>query len=445
MHTLRRQLQLLPRHLPRPSPNILARRRLHSRFVKAATAVALLACSLRSGAEVAESPTADEDEPKKAPTVTLQLAPGALGELRSEGRLLLATEAGGQEIYVLNTQDEAIWTFLEDGDSWGDHVGLQSDGVSSLPMFGSFAVANRSFAFVGPKGLYLFNRKGYLQQKKETFEARDIVSDFGSHWAVSLLNLPHPKIPGRFFFRTTKKGDLPAQLLMVDRQLETAEEGLPSSDQKHSGGAAAGRSLRLAWGDGKLYAAELANYQIYELDSSLEEVNSFRDPELFLEEGRESGEQVEGQPDAEGENEADEESAPPDLNLGKNALKSSDASKRRKGSFVKFNLVPVILDIAWDDSAGLLVILLDSGAVGEHAAIDWLDPNTGEVTRISIALPKAAKGSAKLTQLVVSEHYLWLRGYPGTSPTFRLEKNVRELGMKLLIPESSLESQELEK
>ncbi len=364
--------------------------------------------------------------------VTLEIAPRDLGTVHSEGDLLLAASPGGKEIYIFDSDAGEVEIFLESGESWGERVRLVSDVSSLLHRVSRLDVRDGVMAFSAGDGVYVFSDEGQLKHQRKIFRPGDIAVLNTSTWAVSLINLPHPAGPGRFLARG-EFGDQVPRIVLLDRDFEQAEAGLFMEDEKVSGSAAAGRTLRLAWGVNRLYAAELANYRVFVLDRNLNLTASFSEPELFFEEGRED---PVDQADS-GTTKLEEGFDQKEKSLGRDLAQAPQAAKLVKRTVQAFHYTPVIRDIAWDQDSDRLILLIDRGVASAQNAIDLLDPLTGQVRRILCELPEEIGQDLTITQIAAGKRYVWLRGYDGTTPTLRVGKLDLTEGSELMLPEVS--------
>ncbi len=371
------------------------------------------------------------------PIVILEIAPRDLGTAHSEGDLLLAASSGGKEIYIFDSEAGEVETFLESGEAWGDPINL-AGGVSS-PLHGvsRFDIRDGIMAFSAGEGVYVYSDEGQLKHQRRIFRPGDISVLSSGSWAVSLINLPHPAVPGRFLARGEFGEEVP-RIVFLDRDFELAEAGLFMEDEKVSGSAAAGRTLRLAWGGDRLYAAELANYRVSEFDRNLNLTASFSEPELFFEEGREDS----VDPADSGTTKLEESFDQKEKSLGRDLARAPKAARPGKRTVQAFHYTPVIRDIAWDQDSDRLILLIDRGIASAQHAIDMLDPLTGRVRRVLCELPEEIGQGLTLTQIAAGKRYVWLRGYDGTTPTFRVSKLDLTEGSELMLPEVSFAAED---
>jgi len=82
----------------------------------------------------------------------------------------------------------------------------------------------------------------------------------------------------------------------------------------------------------------------------------------------------------------------------------------------------VIRDIEWDPVDGQLVLLLAAGGAAAGAALDLLEPTTGEIRRLELELPMDLP-ALELTQLAITGSYIWFRNLAGDTPTLRLPRS----------------------
>ncbi len=339
--------------------------------------------------------------------LTLEAAPRDLGELSSSDDLLMT--ASGQEMILFDASSLEVRRYLESGSTWGKAKKLSAQ-VRPVPRFSRLDASGGTLSFSGHKGVFLYTDKGVSKGQVEIFQPGDIAQISTREWVVSLTNLPHPAKPGAFIGRRQFGEEIP-RVIVLDRNLEVSEKGLIVEDPLLSGSAAVGQTLRLAWSGQHLYAAELASYRIYQLDRDLETQTIFNDPALAFKEQ----EHIEATP------EEDDAMAAAQQDFGADASRPPQAGPRAKGKRLTARYTPVIRDITWDDSGERLLILIDAAALAEWPAVDLLDPSTGESRRLELRLPKGAK-PVTLTQIATTQRFVWLRGYAGTSPTFRFAK-----------------------
>jgi hypothetical protein len=344
-------------------------------------------------------------------TATLELAPGELGDMRSKGTLFLLTDAKGKEVVLFDSATGELTSYLETGATWGKPVRLRErDGSPFAPQAFRVEVSGDQVAFASPLGVNLFHRDTgeFAAVDRTLHHAADIEAMPGGDWVVDLTRPPIPQLElsdhGRF-------GGITPRLVVVDDKLEVSRYGLAAQSGR-TGNASAARTLRLAASADRLYAAELANYRIYELDRRLKLLTTYVDPSLQLETGV---------------------GAPPDLEARKQYLAGAhqlieragkDASHPKSGGEVRsefFTFQIAIQDIAWDPQSRQLAILLAQGIANDVGALDLLDPATGQVRRLLLRFPEGAP-RVELSQLAVGHRYLWLRSHPGEGPTFRLER-----------------------
>jgi hypothetical protein len=367
------------------------------------------------------------------PLVTIEKAPKELGEVQASGDLLLTTDPRGKEVWLFDQAEQTVSRFNERGVAWGEPVRLTVDGLGSPPRVSRFATDGGSLAFVGGEGIYVFTLDGRSHLHERIFQPGDIIGGKGFTWLVSLTNLPHPVEPGRYLARKRFGDEVPRLILISGSDLEIRDSGLFESEQI-SGSAGAGRRLRLARAGDRFYAAEYANYRIFELDRRLKVRAEFRDPELTFEEGRpETGSDLEAPgglaPEAVAEAMGD---------LGQDVSRPQGSEDQRpKPLSMRVAAEPVIRDVAWESDSQRLLILLDPETEAAHLyRLDALDPLTGVVQRTRIALPEG-HGDVSLTQMSAGQGYLWFRGYKGSTPTFRLDKLKLAAGQEVELPEVS--------
>jgi hypothetical protein len=108
------------------------------------------------------------------------------------------------------------------------------------------------------------------------------------------------------------------------------------------------------------------------------------------------------------------------------------APARAHANFFQYQMV--FWDLAWDPVSHQVILLLAPGIAGEQAALDLLDPATGEVQRLLLRLP-ADTAQMELSQLAIGHRYLWLRSHEGGNPTLRLDRSKLELARPIAGPQ----------
>jgi len=347
-------------------------------------------------------------------TAALELAPGELGAVRSAGSLALAPGAKGKEILLFDGGSGELGSYLETGAAWAKPVRLRDrQGAPFSPAVFRFKVDGDRIAFAGPRGVDLFRRDTgeHAGGTADLHHAADVEAMPGGGWVVNLMWLPIPEL-----VRAAKArfdGTEP-RLVVVGGDLAVSRHGL-AADARRTGNETAARTLRLAASADRLYAAELANYKVYELDRRLKLRATYLDPNVQLEKGL--GLPPDGAMRKRYAAEAERQIA----RTGKDAAKASRPPETREAEF--FSYQPAIEDLAWDQRSRQLVLLLAPGIANDVGALDLLDPATGEVRRLLLRLPEGLSSYGPLAQVVVGYRYLWLRNYPGGHPTLRLDRS----------------------
>lgn len=356
---------------------------------------------------------------ESAPTVTLELAPGALGAARSGKGLLIASGSKGREIHLFDKSTGELKVYLESGDLWRKAVTLRDSHGQPLrsPCFRMDADAGL-ISFSCSDSVALFKPDGSLvAQSRSFFLTSDVTTLPTGEWGVGLLQVPEGN--GKFM-GTKEEGSSVPRLVALNRKLEVAGRGLAVGDEERSPNQAAARSLMLAASNQRVFAAELANYKIYELNRQLKLRSTYTNPKLQLEDGRpQTAIQLR---QAEQKDKRLRESVAKSLEgRGSNATKAPAGKPAVEGG--SLNYAPVIQDIAWDPVSSRLAILLNRGASESGAgAIDFLDPLTGEAERVLLRLPEGLSHSAEISQISIGRRFIWLRAHKGDTPTLRLDR-----------------------
>lgn len=345
-------------------------------------------------------------------SVTLERAPGELGQARTSGSQAIVAGAKGKEILVFDGASGQLASYLETGAAWSKPVLLRDrQGSPYTPVGFRFKVAGDRIAFARPEGVDLFKRDTgeYVGGTTDLHHASDLEAMPGGDWVVNLTWLPIPEL-----VRAAKEkfdGTEP-RLVVINDDLEVSRHGL-AEESKRTGNQTAARTLRLAASPNRLFAAELANYKVYELDRRLKLRATFLDPSMQLEKG------LDLPPDLAMRKHYLSEAERRIAGTGKDAAKAGATSKT-ESTF--FTYQPAIEDIAWDARAQVLILLLAPGVVNDTGALDLLDPTTGQVKRLLLRLPAGLSSYGPLVQLAVGYRYLWLRNYPSRNPTLRLDR-----------------------
>lgn len=347
---------------------------------------------------------------QEIPVVQLEVAPDELGQAHSEGALVLAASDNGKLIYLFDAEKATLAAYRESGKIWNDPVRLLDDqGNAFQPRAAALALAKSQVAIAGFDMLGLFETDGERRSLTRTLPlASDVAAVPGRGWLVALPSLAHGIRLGGGEMRDFG-GDERPRLVLLDDDLDTFRTGLPAEAGSRESALAAARSLRLTSNGERIFAAEIANYRIYELDTGLRVRAIHEDSDLFFEEG---------QPDAPNQAEIPEDVArhldamPADLD--------KPASDREGRSYTAFNYTTVIRDIAWDEVSDRLLILLAAHGAQARPAVDLLDPATGQVAHLELRFPRGE--DAELSQIVPGDGFVWVRSHAGSTPTYRFSR-----------------------
>lgn len=352
--------------------------------------------------------------------VTMERAPGDLGKAGSAGFLFVVTASKGTEVLLFDTASGELKAYLENGEARGKPVHLRGRGGESFsPHAFHMAVNDRSIAFADPQGVNLFKRETgeFVADAPYLHHAAAISAVPDGSWAVSLTRLPFPEIA-----RADKDrfgGPAPRFVILNDK-LEVWRQGL-AADSDRTPNQAAARTLRLAASQDRVFAAEIANYKVYEFNRQLKLRSTYVDPKLKLEDGLGlSGDQREQERFLA---EARRHLAGTGTDATRPTPPGRSEVPRRSAQF--FDYQTVIWDMAWDPFSHQLILLLADGIAGDQGALDLLDPTTGQVQRLLLRFPETA-ARRQLSQLAVGHRYLWLRNHSGSGPTFRLDRAALE-------------------
>ncbi len=352
--------------------------------------------------------------------VTLERAPGDLGRAESTGSLFLVTAAKGREILLFDSGSGELKPFLETGQSWAKPIRLRGPGGNRFsPSAFRLAVNGDLIACANPLGVNLFklDTGEMVAEAPYLHHAAAVVALPGGSWGVSLIRLPFPEIERA---DQQKFGGPAPQFVVVDDKLEIERQGL-AADSRRTSNQAAARALRLAASPDRLFAAEDANYKVYEFDSRLKLHSTFVDPRLKLEEGL--GLTADQREQERFLSEARQKIAGRGRDATKQATEPGEPTLKGKSTF--FGYQTVIWDMAWDPFSHRLVLLLADGVTAEQGALDLLDPATGQVQRLLLRFPEGAT-RGQLSQMAVGRRFLWFRSLLGASPTFRLDRSALE-------------------
>jgi hypothetical protein len=383
----------------------------------AALLVGLVLATGRSGPSQQAKPPAASS---RLVAVSLERAPGDLGKADSTGTLFLVTAAKGKEVLLFDSRSGELKTYLETtGETWGKPVHLRGHGGDSFsPQAFRMAVNGELIAFSNPLGVNLFNRDtGQFLAEAPYLNHAAAVAATADGWAVSLTRLPFPEIA-----RADRKefGGPAPRFVVVNDKLEIWRQVLPAQSDQTPNQAAA-RALRLAASPDRLFAAEIANYKVYEFDRRLKLRTTYVDPKLKLEAG------LGLRPDKQKQERFLSEARQKIASAGTDASQPVPDPRKPAASVQSefFTYQTVISEMAWDPFSHQLVLLLADGIAAEQGALDLLDPTTGRLRRLSLRYREGA-ARTQLTQLAVGHHYLWFRSHAGASPTFRLDRSALE-------------------
>ena len=372
--------------------------------------------------------------------VILEAAPGELGALRVDGMTVMTAAPGGKELLFLEAESGRLTTFLESGARWGDPVQLldEQGAPFELRTPGTMAAGDGLLAVGATFESHLFRlRDGSVESHLSDLLFASDFEHTPMGWALGLTNMPYPA--GGIYGRKRFDADRVPRVVLLDDDFEVWREGLVDEEPAESGSLAAARELSLAWDGHRLFAAELANYRIYAMNRRLELRATYLDSSLILEEGVGAvDEAAAGAIVMKLETAAERQ--------GKSLVPSRESEQERQApSAEAFTYQPVIQDIAWDAREHRLLLLVSAGVVGPHAALDILDPDTGEGRRVFLRLPSGAEPQ-RFGQLVAGHDYIWLRNYNGQRPTYRLDRiSLIDRGQEIAVPEvSRFEEGELE-
>jgi hypothetical protein len=344
---------------------------------------------------------------------TLQIAPGELGSARSKDALFVLTDAKGKEVLLFDSATGELTSYLESGAGWGKPVRLTGRGGEPYaPKAFRMEIDGDQVAVAWPRGVALFKREtGELEEEDKTLNyAADVEAMPGGGWVVDRTRPPIPVLERAEHERFD--GVTP-RLVVVDDKLKVSRYGL-AAEPGRTPNASAARTLRLAASGNRLYAAELANYKVYEFDRRLKLLTTYVEPSLQLEKG------VGVPPDIEIQKHYRTEAQQILDRGGKDAGRPSTSDGEVESTFFTFQ--EVIRDVAWDARSRQLVMLLAPGVTDDLGALDLLDPATGKVRRLLLRLPEGAS-RVELSQLAIGFRYLWLRSHPGEGPTLRLDRD----------------------
>lgn len=357
----------------------------------------------------------------------VEIAPGELAELEKAKDILIAASDNGREIFVYLPKSSTVRRFTENGQAWGDPISLKKEMLRHRIDFIRMDSSDGRLALLGHTGTAVFSdREGHLLAQHRVFQPSDVAILPGGEYAVALMNVPNPTREGSFLGRRSFGSEVP-RLVIYDEDNDIAESGLLEGERKGETGRAVARSLRLSWGGDSLWAGEVGNYRVLELNGDLRLLDHLHDPELdYVSSVLESSPDPEGASDgkrAEGEEEIKEGDG-----TGFRAPGRDLASQEPRDPPTRLDAryEPVLVDLDWGPKPGRVYGLLDRGGFDGIYQVDQIDPVTGEVRRTAILLPEGFDGV--LSQVASGARYLWLRGYSEDSPIFRLDRTLLENG-----------------
>jgi hypothetical protein len=366
----------------------------------------------------------------RPPAALLEVAPGELGKARSRDQLLLAGSPSGKILYLLDGSGR-LTAYLENGANSGEVVTLHAQGfsISDKPFW--FAVSSSEVAVATPLDVTAFRLDGtWIAERRALFMAGSIAALPSGDWGLGLMQSPQGPhfspaeevsldAQGRY---SMKKGSpdspRPRLISLNSHRLEVSDSGLLANKDGRSISQAAGRSLSVVAGGRHVYAVELANYKIYELDGRLKLRSTLSDPHRQLDKGLPG--LVSEKEKAENEAKIRAEGKVLLDRSGRDVASPSTAPARTEA--VSFDYTTVVQAAGFDLHTGRLILLLDQGIAAPGYALDLVDPATGEVSRLALRLPESEAASpAPIGQMVVGNRYLWFRGRPGQARTLRLD------------------------
>jgi len=358
------------------------------------------------------------------PSVQLEAAPRDIGALRSEGLVLIQALPTGGEVALLDIRSGKLHRFGETGHERGDPVLLRTASGGAIDHVVNFAISGSQVALAAPFTTLLYKQDGQFVAEKELVIPGDITSTKGGAWAVSLGGTPF--LEGKGFLGREEFPGLPPQIIELGTKLKLGRTGfqIEEEDRTISGSRAVGRTLRLAWSGDRLYAAELANYTVYEFGRDLKLRATYRDPELELENDGEGAKN----------RSREKEALRAIVNVAGDAAKQ-EGQKPAGRVFSAFNDQQVIQDIAWHAPSNRLAILVKRDVLETGPVLDLLDPQTGDVERFHLKVPDGEEGQQPISQLVVGESFLWLRARAGNQATWRVSHADLIDGQHLALPE----------
>lgn len=348
----------------------------------------------------------------------LELAPRDLGDAHANGPLLLGASPDGKTVYLLNTRSGELSSYRETGKMDEKPATLHTDSFSwdGRPCW--FSVSNREVAIATPLELALFKLDGSLESlKQEHLEATSIAQLPNGDWGVGLIQDPAGRGPAHFSPSGKKDGPRP-RVASFDGKLEVSNYGLLVEKDDFGRNEAAARALLLAAAPPeRIYAVEVANYTVYELDRRLKLRGTLRQPKVQLEKGSGGHEDISIKASREAQMKAELETV-----IGRIGQDPARPTTRPKVESETFTYRVAIHAAAWDRREGKLLLLLDRGVVAPDYALDILDPTTGQVRRLLLGSPGGS--DAHLSQIVAGDRYLWFRGRLGNLPTLRLDREM---------------------
>ncbi len=407
----------------RPGKESRLRRAALFRLVAVAALSVLAAGGAASGWVGAGGPA-----PVSVPSAVAELAPGELGKARGRGKLALA--AFRKSVYLLDNSTGELTEYRENGKAAGDPVTLARTELSfrDKPLW--LAVGGSQVGVATLVDVAVFDLDGSPVAYRQVFGVSSFARLANGEWGLGLS-----QGPGFWPDFSRSQSDGPrARVVSLGSKLELSHSGLLTlRDYSRNQGAA--RSLILVSAPPtRAYAVEIANYRIYELTPRLKLLATLIDPKLLLEGGGTGAA-------------AEQEQAQRDTQVKKDVRRITGDGKgvtiapappaATNLSVETFVYRHAVLAAGWDDRAGRLVLLLNRGIVGPEYTLDSVDPVSGDVYRLSLRIPEAPEAKT-LSQLAVSEGYVWLRTKPGDQPIWRVDREalVRSVRVGTLTHES---------
>lgn len=358
------------------------------------------------------------------PRLTAEVAPGELGEVEGKD-VLIAADGSGREIFVYFPENTSIQRYTEKGRTWGDPIPLRVDALRHPITFIRMDAGGGRLALSGHAGLALFSaRDGSLLAQHRVFQVGDVALLPNGDYAAALTNLPHPARQGSFVGRRSFADEVP-RVVVYDGDGAISQKGLfEGSEGNADPSRAMARALRLSWGGDSLWAGEVGNYRVIELDRKLEQLDQVHDPEWDYQ-------AIVAEDDTVPATEDRDSSAtvPSDEVTKRVRSPGRDLARQKKPSApsrIAIEYDPIVVDLDWGPKPGQVYWLLDRESFRGSYSIDRLDPTTGEVRRTALEMPGGFEGSP--SQITVGARYVWLRGYGQDSPVLRVDRSLLDEG-----------------